>query len=335
MTVLELDEDDVPVIGRLTSDLRAAARTMGVREARYLVDRYYQSQDDRKRSANQTRATTEAGEPCAAIEWLAKQNMTLESRIRSMLDVYSDAQPLGAWAKSIVGIGPVIAAGLLAHIDLAKCPTAGHIWSFAGLDPRVTWKGSEDAGKILAEALGDKPKVVDESTIAVACRVFRRNADTLRRYAADEDGKMTWNSLCKAVARKPWNAQLKVLCWKIGESFVKVQNRHGSYYGRLYAQYRSEEDARNASGDYAAQAAQKLERFNIGKTTDAYGHYSSGKLPPAHIYARSKRRVAKLFLSHYWQVGYEMLHKRPAPRPWAIEHGGHTHYIPPPNYTPL
>lgn len=48
-----------------------------------------------------------------------------------------------ATRNSITGIGPVIAAGLLAHIDIEKAPTVGHIWRFAGLDPTVTWGRGE------------------------------------------------------------------------------------------------------------------------------------------------------------------------------------------------
>ena len=44
------------------------------------------------------------------------------------------------WARSIYGIWPVLAAGLLAHIDIEQAPTVGHIWSFAGLDPTKKWQ---------------------------------------------------------------------------------------------------------------------------------------------------------------------------------------------------
>ena len=34
----------------------------------------------------------------------------------------------------------MLSAGLLAHIDITRAPTVGHIWSFAGLDPTKTWE---------------------------------------------------------------------------------------------------------------------------------------------------------------------------------------------------
>jgi hypothetical protein len=64
----------------------------------------------------------------------------LENQIKAMLDKWSSAQPMGIWAREVVGIGPVIASGLMANIDITKAPTVGHIWRFAGLDPTVEWK---------------------------------------------------------------------------------------------------------------------------------------------------------------------------------------------------
>jgi hypothetical protein len=66
---------------------------------------------------------------------------------------------LGQWCRSICGIGPVITAGLLAHID-NQAPTAGHIWNFAGLNPNVTWgKGQKRPWnakqKVLAWKIGE------------------------------------------------------------------------------------------------------------------------------------------------------------------------------------
>jgi hypothetical protein len=131
-------------IQKLTKDLREAARTLGPAEARFLVDAYYKIQEDRIRSAHQVRTLSEvtddkAPEPHDTIAWLFTQEQTLENQIRRALDAYSGAQPAGVWARSNIGIGPVIAAGLLAHIDITRAPTVGHIWRFAGLDPSVSW----------------------------------------------------------------------------------------------------------------------------------------------------------------------------------------------------
>lgn len=270
MEGLELD----PVL-RLTKDLKAASKELSDAEARYMVDTYYQMQRNRIRSGNQVQALAERSEPNRVVSWYADQNMVLENQIKRALDVYSMAHKVGQWSRSIVGIGPVIAAGLIAHIDIKRSNTAGKIWRFAGLDPTVTWEKGQ---------------------------------------------------------KRPWNASLKTLCWKIGESFVKVSGHEEDVYGKLYLQRKALEIKRNDAGELAAQAEAKLKKFKIGKDTDAYAAYSVGKLPPAHIHSRAKRWAVKLFLSHWQQVAYFAEFGKPAPVPYVIQHLGHVDVIPPPNW---
>jgi hypothetical protein len=262
------------VIEKLTKDAKTAAKTLTRNEARYLVDSYYQFQEQRKRAENQVRALETSGEPNAAISWLSDQSDLLESRVKTLLDNYSRANKLGIWARSQRGIGPVLASGLLAHIDIEKAPTCGHIWRYAGLDPTSKWSKG---------------------------------------------------------AKRPWNASLKTLCWKIGESFVKVCNHEESVYGKLYLVRKELETANNEAGKYSEQAKQKLIDFKIGKDTEAFKHYSAGHLPPAHIHERSKRYAVKIFLSHYHHVAYKLHHGTNPPKPFAIAILGHGHEIIPPN----
>jgi hypothetical protein len=269
--------EDTPSVGviheairKLTKDERNASVTLGKDEARFLVDAYYQLQDNRIRSDGQVRSMSRDGEPHAVLQWLADMNRTLEESIKSALDNYSTASPVGQWARSQVGIGPVIAAGLLAHLDITKANTAGAFWSYAGMDPRSVWEKGQ---------------------------------------------------------KRPWNAQLKVLCWKLGESFVKVSGNEKAFYGRIYKERKALETARNEAGEYAAQAAAKLEKFKIGKDTDAYAAYSQGKLPPAHIHARAKRYAVKLFMAHLHEVMYVDHYGTKPPLPYAIAHMDHAHKI--------
>ncbi len=262
-------------VQRLRRDLAKAASSLSVDEARYLVDAYYRIQDNRKTSGNQVRALAESKEPHGVLLWLFYQNETVEKQIKRALDSWTDALPAARWAKSIVGIGPVISAGLAAHIDVARCTTVGSIWRFAGLDPTVEWKKG---------------------------------------------------------TKRPWNASLKTLCWKIGESFVKVSGCDDDFYGHLYARRKDQEIAANEAGQFADQAARKLERFNIGKATDAYKAYAQGKLPPAHIHARAKRWAVKLFLAHYHHVAWTLATGQPPAKPYVISILGHADFIAPPNF---
>lgn len=262
-------------VNRLSKDVKDAARTLSTAEARWLVDSYYQLQEDRIRAAHQTRTLDEHGEPNAITTWLFAQRATLEKQIARALDTYSDAQESGRWMRSICGIGPIIAAGLLCHIDIEKAPTAGHIWRFAGLDPTVKWEAKK---------------------------------------------------------KRPWNASLKRLCFLIGESFVKVSGRDEDIYGKVYKERKALEEARNANGDFAEQAAQALKEKKFGEDTDARKHYEAGRLPPARIHLRAKRYAVKLFLAHVHHVMYERYYHEPPPMPYVLTHLGHAHYIGPPNW---
>jgi hypothetical protein len=301
------DEDDhVDEKIRLSRDLVIASRSMGPEEARYLVDAYYMTQENRKRTDNQTRSLGE--EPHFLISWLSDKNRTLEQQIARALDSYTQAHPMGDWMRDIVGIGPVLSAGLLAHIYMGtwcaicrghspahcakkqeasrkskefaphkfqptnSCPTVGHIWQFAGI-----------AG----------------------------------------DGQKKWLPKTK----RPFNAALKVICWKVGQSFMKLHNREDCFYGKVYEHRKSYEIANNEAGLLKARADEALPHFD--PNTESYKYYSAGKLPPAHIDARARRYAVKLFLSHLHGEWHQRQFGIPAPLPYPIAFLQHTHFIPP------
>ena len=111
---------DLTPIARLTRDLRVAARILSDDEARFLVDSYYAMQADRIRAAHQMRALGENREPNTIMEWLLEQRESLESQVGKALDAYSASKQIGQWMRSIHGIGPVISAGMMAHIYMGE-----------------------------------------------------------------------------------------------------------------------------------------------------------------------------------------------------------------------
>lgn len=300
------DPDPDDIIIKLTKDLRAAVATLNPDEVRFLVDSYYSMQENRIRAAGQVRSMEKSQEPHAVLAWLSGKSEQLEGQVKAALDAYSKSNPVGRWSRSVKGIGPVIAAGLLAHIDIEKAPTVGHIWSFAGLDPTKKWNKGE---------------------------------------------------------KRPWNASLKTLCWKIGESFVKVSGREGAFYGALYLQRKAAEIAANDTGKFAAAALAGAER--VGKTTESWPWYAacfaagtmrewtaledpkarieflkqrrgepgSGQamLPPGHVHARAKRYAVKLFLAHWHEIAFQDKFGKPPPNPYPIAILGHAHKIEPPS----
>ena len=253
-------------IQKLTKDLLKAAEMLSDTEARFLVDYYYIVQEDRKRSANQGRALEADEEPNTLLWWFLEQNQILEKQIQRALDKYTQHHEMGSWMRSVYGIGPVLSAGLLAHIDIEKAPTVGHIWRFAGLDPTVKW------GK------GQK---------------------------------------------RPWNGQLKTLCWKIGQSFMKFYNKEECVYGKLYQERKKYEIDRNEAG--GNREAAELGKARVSKSTEAYKHYSEGRLPPAQVDARARRYAVKQFLSDLHGEWYWRHYGKKPPLPYPIAILGHAH----------
>jgi hypothetical protein len=221
--------------------------TLQTHEIAEFVALYYDCQDLRIAHANKERSEP----PSELVEWLDFWMHAGEKVIAGKLLkwVLSDNSPAESkWAYDQVGIGPVLASGLAAHIDPVKANSVSAVWKFAGLAP----------------GFDRKQKGV----------------------------------------KLPYNARLKVLCWKCGESFVKVSGKENATYGKLYAQFKSDEVSRNENGLYAEAAARELatKKITEKKTKETL---QSGKLIDAHLHSRAKRRTVKIFLSHYWVVARE------------------------------
>lgn len=265
-------DSTLTAISRLKRDVRSSASLLGREEIASLVDLYYRIQEHRIALGNQSRTLREGGNPAQVATHFFEQLQTLERQVTSTLEAWTDADPVGQWAKSQIGIGPVLAAAAIATIDITKARTAGAVWRFFGLDPTVKWGKGE---------------------------------------------------------KRPWNADAKVLAWKIGDSFVKVSGRADAFYGKVYRDRKEYEVARDERGENAAAAATSLETKNI-KDAALRKTYESGHLPAGRLDLRARRYAAKLFLAHLWEVMYENHYGEKPPVPYPIAHLGHAHPIAPP-----
>lgn len=303
---------DLQQIQRLEQDLRDASRLIGRQEARYLVDLYYEIQQFRINVAGQIRANEQEhgdSEPMRVHDAMFTSLHRLEKNIALTLKAFTEEYTVGLWCHSIKGIAGVLTAGLLAHIDINP-------WRCVGehKNPKDRCRSSSD------------------EPCTPACGWVRTiTAAKIWRYAG-LDPTVQWE---KGQIR-PWNAELKKLCWKIGESFIKVQNREGAYYGQIFFMRKELEISRNENGDFADQAARILEEKNFKKKTKAKRIYESGKLPPAHINSRARRYAVKRLLSHLQHVMYQNYYGELPPAPYPFVQGaapdGHTDYREPPRW---
>ena len=272
MTITPIPPELLAPVTKLKREVKAVATGLDRDQARGLVDMYYRFQEHRIAMRGQIRAIDQGADPNAATDVLihfADQVEVLEKQMVGALDAWTDGHEVGRWAKSQVGIGPVLAAGLSAHIDIERAATAGAIWRFAGLDPSVKW----------------------------------------------EKGK-----------KRPWNADLKLLCWKIGDSFVKVSGRPNGFYGHLYRSRKEYELERDVTGGNADAATKSLTDRAI-KDKDLRTTLESGHLPAGQLDLRARRYATKLFLAAWHEVAYVAHYDRLPPLPYALAHLDHTHEI--------
>lgn len=302
----------------LDRDLRAAARLLGPRDLRVLVDHYYALQDLRLQVQNKTRAVAQGRDEGAAYivgAMLARQ-VKLETAVKGQLGAWvaqriEDA-PQGptAWAFRQAGIGPVIAAGLSSYLPgLERVDDA---------DERAAAIAASPEGWERTEARTKEGEIVRGW---VRQRAVPPTVGHWWRHAG-LDPTLVWGK----GEKRPWNAALKTLCaYKIGESFVKVSGRTDAFYGALYRGRKAWELERDLRGDNAAAAAAALKsgsRWTAGQRKT----YESGHLPPAQLHRRAVRWTVKLFLAHYHEVSYIAAYGKQPPLPYIIERG-HAHKI--------
>lgn len=333
-------------------------------DARYLRDMYYQFQARRLALQNQLRAlnqgkdkdqpdekaemikedgadkkTKKGTENRTFLEFMLFQVSILEKQIQVGLDIFSDAGYLGKWAKEVVGIGPVISTCLMSSLEIRDDNTGndtwmhpGNWWSYCGLnDNNRPWIGRREAEQMVKEAVENNGGVINDAVVRELSATSKWPYSYLKDNCTDKDtGKVNYtvDALSKAICKIPYNKDLKVLMYKIGESFIKVQNKDASLYGRIFKQRRDYEIMKNENGDYADQAAEGMKRVKKGSVS--YKYYKEGKLPPSHIINRAKRYTVKLFISHLFEAAYYNKYGRYCSDPYIINFGAeHGDYIGP------
>jgi predicted RNA-binding Zn-ribbon protein involved in translation (DUF1610 family) len=311
MTIDDIDliepDDSGISITKLSPELIQAATYLPLTVAADLVRTYYGVQEHRLKIDNQIRATRtlecpDCGESLK--EARAKQPLTTreftctecgyfgvdeidataaifvreaiaagEERAKNLLDYWTSKDELANWSRQVMGIGPVLAAGLRAEIDVTRANHVSSVWRFAGYDPTAIWEKGQ---------------------------------------------------------KRPHNAFLKVICWRLGDSFVKVSGRPKSLYGKLYRNEKNRLVHINDNGGFAQDAKERIDSgIRVpGKGTEARKALDAGRLPQAQVDLRARRKAVKIFLSHYWVQG-RLLEGLSVSQPYAIARLGHVTNIGP------
>lgn len=103
-------------------------------EIRFLIDRYYSIQEHRIAMQLQIIQCEKENIPVETVKYYHQQFHTLEKDIEKHIGKVVKKHPLWKnFLKDVKGIGPVIAASFIAHVDIAKCTHASSLWRYCGL----------------------------------------------------------------------------------------------------------------------------------------------------------------------------------------------------------
>ena len=258
---------------------------------------------------------------------------SLEQRIFNIMSEWTKRpdNKVAQWAVSQVGIGPVLAAGWIANIDVHKAKTAGAVLKYIGHDPNEQWITKEDKLKeIITETLNiQDQRVIDLTTVELICQRFNRSVSLtkgfLERKGYKDFNKISMEDMVKSLKICPYNQEMKTLAWKTWQSFNKVRNNQNAVYGHLFAKRQAYEQLKNDNFEYKDQADIGMKR--VSKSTEAYKHYKEGKLPPGHILSRSGRFAVKIWVSHLHAIMWWNEFGTMPIRPFAMNILGHKDYI--------
>lgn len=333
---------------KLSKDIKTkilSVHSISRAEIRTLVNIFYQMQKIRIALREQIRSIEQGksngGENkevnIAVLDFILTNATVLENNIKTSLELFVQSTEEGRWLLAIKGIGPVLAAGLLGHLDVTDKDYATQFINFAGLnDNNRPWLGVSKSEAIVKEVMGDAKKLDDDMVREIAQKTqWSYNYLLSKAYKVSEKtGKGSWNKqkLINACATIPYNKSLKVLMYKVGSSFQWNCNKPDSKYGSLFNQRRDYEMNKNEAGEYAEQAHDIITSKNWSdKTSDVYKTYESGKLPKGHINMRAMRWTEKIFLSHLFEEMYRVRNDKIPPRYYSLEHfeGQHNKEIAP------
>lgn len=144
-------------------------------------------------------------------------------------------------------------------------------------------------------------------------------------YAVNEDGEI---QALKKGTKAPYNRDLKSICWRIADQFVKQRT---PTYRDEYDSYKA--DDRRKHPNVICKKCGMLFSPDIKRCPECKATNTGYNLLycDAHLDARARRKVAKLFLSHLWAQWREA-DGLSVSDPYVIAVLGHTNEVPVPVY---
>lgn len=122
--------------------------------------------------------------------------------------------------------------------------------------------------------------------------------------------------------KRPYNPDMKQLCYHFGECAKRSSGHPDSFYGAFYRERKELLVARNEAGVYAERA-----KVFFTKSAEVKKTLAKGMLPAGNLDRQAANQTAKLFLSHLHAVMYWDHYGVAPPKPFAMAILGHAHEI--------
>lgn len=287
---------------RPTGDIRIAAVDMSMVEARLVLRQFLELQPAQMSTKAHYKNLVKAGHTNSVMRFVKNSTEYVRTyQYKELLDIWTEKFPEARWAKSIFGIGSIIAAGLVCHIDFNKVKSPSSITQHAGQAPnsrKVTIEAAYALMEQSMELYGDTPK---DTHIKWLCKQLDKDFNTFHKFCRKKGRPYHWDQIFSAIRWPSYDPTLKHICLLLGNTFILKK----SLYQAIYRERRDHwEIPRNEAGLYKKVAAKQLKMFNYKPWKDPYKCYTAGYLPDGHINNRARKYAVKIFLSHYYSVYY-------------------------------
>lgn len=212
---------------------------------RALVDlRDQQIQKARKQFQNRIGAierNDDAGTPeqLAVLKRYFERFQDLEARLEEDIADLVEQYPIYDHVSAVKGIGPMLAAKLIAMIDVSRAPTVSSLWRYAGYGLSKYWQN--EAGNIVAPVTGYE---------------WDSNAKDWKQVSPEPKDGWTCvtvpDRLIKGY-RSPYNKRLKTALYVIAGSMMKAGSPYREIYDSAKARYVANRDWTKGHCDAAAR----------------------------------------------------------------------------------
>ncbi|MFH0806553.1 MAG: hypothetical protein V1885_02410 [Candidatus Brennerbacteria bacterium] len=267
------------------------------------------------------------GESCADTEELLRRSWEIEQWADKRLNKLLRDHPAYAWLKKIKGA----AGGEVIGKVLGNIENFGRFYDLD--DPMLPKEIYRDPVTITVEPKNGTEAVMQTVVWVEAIERFT-TPSKLRKYSGLMPGLRR-----EAGKKLPFNMELKTMLWRLGNVFLRQQNKYHEFYTnyKAYLVRRFEKDGIRVIPTPKGRLCQSCGKESTAKAArycpECGGPLSLKREPEGvryemHVHLMAQRRMLQLFLDHLWVVWREA-NGLSIREPYPIEYGGHTTVISP------